>query len=108
MKTLAEYQILGYVGQITEAGPTLKVRLAADYGRRNDKGDWDSKSFWNTVTIFNENVVKWAKENIEKGDFVHARGTIRETSYDKDGETIYGVTLAADQFSLLAKKTDQR
>lgn len=40
MKTFAEYQIIGRVGRIIPAGPTLKVSVGADYGRRNDKGEW--------------------------------------------------------------------
>ena len=104
MKTFAEFQIIGHVGKIIPAGSTLKVSLAADYGRKNDKSEWEPRPHWNTVTLFNENVVHWAKENLGPGDLVHARGTIRETSYDKDGETRYGITLAADQFDRLAAK----
>ena len=96
MKTFAEFQIIGLIGNVTPAGPTLKVSVAADYGRKNDKGEWEGKPFWN--------IVKWARDNLGQGDLVHARGTIRETSYDKDGETRYGVTLAADQFDRLAAK----
>ena len=104
MKTFAEFQIIGRVGNVTPAGPTLKVSIAAGYGRRNDQGKWKGQPFWNTVTLFNESIVRWAKDNLAQGDLVHARGTIRETSYDKDGETRYGVTLAADQFDRLVAK----
>lgn len=107
MKTFSEYQIFGRVGNITPAGSTLKVSIAADYGRKNEKGEWEGKPYWNTVTIFNENTVRWAKVNLGTGDLVHARGTIRETSYEKDGETRYGVTLAAEQFDLLCSKERQ-
>lgn len=41
---------------------------------------------------------------MKKGDLVHVRGTIRQTSYEKDGQTVYGVTLAADDFDLLGSK----
>uniref|UniRef100_UPI003F698490 hypothetical protein n=1 Tax=Paracoccus aeridis TaxID=1966466 RepID=UPI003F698490 len=51
--------------------------------------------------------LRWAKVNLGPGDLVHARGTIRETSYEKDGETRYGVTLAAEQFDLLCPKDRQ-
>ena len=104
MKTFAEFQIIGRVGKITEAGSTLKISVAADYGKRAEDGSWDSKPFWNTVTIFNEKTVNWIKDNIEVGNLVHTRGTIRETSYEKDGATVYGVTLAGDEFSRLAVK----
>ena len=101
MKTFAEYQIIGRVGSITPVGSALKVSIAADYGRRNDRGEWDSKPYWNTVTLFNEATVNWARDNLSQGDLVHVRGTMRETSYEKNGETRYGMTLAADQFDRL-------
>lgn len=104
MKTIAEYQIIGYVGKITPVGAALKVSVAADYGRKNDRGEWDSKPFWNTVTIFNENIVTWARDNLGQGDLVHVRGTMRESSYEKDGETRYGMTLAAEFFDRLIAK----
>ncbi|MGY6697718.1 MAG: single-stranded DNA-binding protein [Roseinatronobacter sp.] len=104
MQTFAEFQIIGRIGKITQAGSTLKISVAADYGKRAEDGSWDSKPFWNTVTVFNDKTVSWIKANVDVGDLVHTRGTIRETSYDKDGTTQYGVTLAGDQFSLLAKK----
>ena len=107
MKTIAEYQIIGRVGTITPVGSTLKVSIAADYGRKNDRGEWDSKPYWNTVTLFNETTVKWARDNLGPGDLVHVRGTLRETSYEKDGETRYGMTLAADQFDRLIAKDKQ-
>lgn len=107
MKTFAEFQTMGRVGKVIPAGSTLRISIAADYGRRNDKGEWEARPFWNTVTLFNENVVSWARENIVPGDLVFARGTIRETSYERDGEPVYGVTLAAEQFDLLAKKRDR-
>lgn len=106
MKTFAKYQIIGRVGRIIPAGPTLKVSVGADYGRRNDEDMWESKMFWNTVTVFNENMVRWPRANLGTGDLIHVRGTIREVSYDKDGETRYGVSLAADQLDFLAKKQD--
>ena len=104
MKTFAEYQIIGRIGRVIPAGSALKVSVAADYGRRNDKGAWEEKPFWNTVTVFNENMIRWARDNLGTGDLIHVRGTIREVSYDKDGETRYGVSLSADQLDLLAKK----
>lgn len=107
MNTHAEYQILGRVGSVNEAGPTLKVSIAAEYGRKDDRGEFQSKPFWNTVTVFRESTVKWIKDSVQTGDLVMARGTIRQTNYEKDGEIQYGVTLAAEQFSRLArKKTD--
>ena len=107
MKTFAEFQIIGRVGQVKDVGGILRVSIAAEYGKRDDNGDFQSRPFWNEVTVFTENVANWIRENIEPGDLVHTRGTIRDNSYEKDGQTVYDKTMASHQFDLLAKKTEQ-
>ena len=104
MRTFAEFQIIGHVGKIKQVGPTLRVDVAADYGRKDDTGEFRSNPYWNEITLFNERVIAWAKESVKPGDLVHVRGTMRQTKYEKAGQTVYGVTLAADDFDLLAPK----
>lgn len=99
MRTFAEFQIMGRVGKIKTVGSTLRVSIAAEYGRKDDRGDFQANAYWNEVTIFNENVIKWVKDNTLPGDLVHARGTLRQTSWENSsGGTEYGMTLAADDF----------
>ena len=102
MRTFSEFQIIGHVGKVRAVGPTLRVDIAADYGRKDETGQFQSNPYWNEVTLFNERVVAWAKENVKPGDLVHARGTIRQTRYEKDGQTVYGMTLAAEDFDRMA------
>lgn len=104
MKTFAEFQIIGHVGKLRAVGPTLRVDVAAEYGRKDEKGEFQAKPYWNEVTIFADGVIAWAKENVKTGDLVHVRGTLRQTSYEKNGQRVYGVTLAAEDFSRLASK----
>lgn len=108
MNTFAEFQCLGRVGKIKQVGNVMIVSVAAEYGKRDATGDFQSNTFWNDVTIFKESTAKWISENINPGDLVHTRGTIRSTQYEKgNGEKAYGTTLAASEFSLLAKKQDK-
>lgn len=104
MKTFAEYQIIGSVGKITPAGAALQVSIAADYQRKNERGEWEHQAYWNTVTIFHEDTINWAKDHLRTGDLVHVRGTIRESPYEKNGEIRYGVTLATSMFDVLVAK----
>lgn len=105
MRTFAEFQIIGHVGKVRSVGPTLRVDIAAEYGRKDDAGVFQKKPYWNEVTIFNDKVIAWARENVKAGDLVHTRGTVRQTKYQKeDGQTEYGVTFAAEDFDLLAPK----
>ena len=99
MRTFAEFQTMGRVGKVKEVGTTLRVSIAAEYGRKDNNGDFQTNPYWNEVTIFNENVIKWAKDNVAPGDLVHARGTIRQTQWENNsGGTEYGITMAADDF----------
>ena len=107
MRTFAEFQIIGHVGKVKQVGPTLRVDLAADYGGKDETGEYRPNPHWNEVTLFGERLVGWAKDHVKKGDLVHVRGTVRQTSYEKDGRTIYGVTLAASDFDLLTSKASE-
>lgn len=99
MRTFSEFQIIGRVGKIKTVGRTLRVSIAAEYGRKDDRGDFQGNAYWNEVTIFNEAVIKWVEKNTLPGDMVHARGTMRQTSWENsEGGTEYGMTLAADNF----------
>lgn len=104
MRTFSEFQIIGRVGRVKEVEPTLRVSIAAEYGRRDKGGEFRTNPYWNEVTLFSEGVRAWAKAHVGPSDLVHARGTLRQTEYVKDGATIYGVTLAADSFDLLRKR----
>ena len=105
MRTFSEFQIIGHVGKVRAVGPTLRVDIAADYGRKDETGQFQSNPYWNEVTLFNDRVIAWARDTLKPGDLVHARGTVRQTRYDKDGQTVYGVTLAAEDLDLLSAKT---
>ena len=104
MRTFSEFQIIGHVGKVRAVGPTLRVDIAADYWRKDETGQFQSNPYWNEVTLFNDRVIAWARDTLKPGDLVHARGTVRQTRYDKDGQTVYGVTLAAEDLDLLSAK----
>lgn len=103
MRGTAEFQVIGRIGRVAEVGSTLKINIASDYPRRNEDGGWDANTHWNTVTIFNERTIDWINGNCQPGDLVHARGRLRNGSYEKDGQTIYTVDLVTTEFLLLAK-----
>lgn len=108
MRNIAEFQIIGRVGQIKTVGATLRVTIAANYGRKDQNGEWQDLAYWNEITIFADGLKRYVEKNVEQGDLVHARGRLRQTSYEKEGQTIYTVTLACSEFGRLATKSDQR
>jgi len=108
MRNIAEFQLIGRVGQIKTVGTTLRVSICANYGKKDTNGDWQDVPYWNEITIFSDGLQRYVEKHVAQGDLVHARGRLRQTSYDKDGETVYSVTLSCTEFGRLATKADQR
>jgi single-strand DNA-binding protein len=108
MKTFAEFQILGRIGKVREVGQTTRVSICANYGFKDRNGDTKDRPYWNEVTIWSESVRKYIGDYAKPGDLVVARGTLKQGSFEKDGEKVYTVDLNCDDFSILASaKTDK-
>jgi single-stranded DNA-binding protein len=106
MKNIAEFQIIGRVGTMKTVGPTLRVSVCANYGAKDDAGEWQEQPYWNEVTIFQDSIKGWVQEHVSKGDLVFARGRIRQGRYSKDGIERFAVDLNCDEFSRLARASD--
>jgi len=52
-------------------------------------------------------LVKNIAEHITKGDLVHVRGRLRQSSYERNGSRVYTVDLVASSFSRLAQGSDR-
>ena len=103
MTGIAEFKIIGRVGAIKDVGTTVRVSIAANYSYKDKRGDWVDNVKWNEVTIFNEATQGFVKRNLAKGDMVYADGILGQTSYERDGERVYGMTLACQRIERLAK-----
>ena len=103
MSQCAEFHIIGCIGKIKKVGTTLRVTLAANYSYKDDRGDWAEKTRWNEITIFNEARQGYVQRNLKPGDLVRATGVLEQTSWEKNGETHYGVSLACEQIGRPAK-----
>ena len=100
MQNIAEFHIIGRIGKIDAAKEVTHISVAANYNRR-DSDEWKTDPHWNRVTIFGKLRDRLAKA--EKGDLVRITGRVRQTSYDAEGATRYGVDMIADGFAILAK-----
>jgi single-strand DNA-binding protein len=101
IQNIAEIRIIGRIGSIDVKDKVAYADIASNYPRKVN-GRWEKDTHWNQITIFGDNI-KFA-EKLEIGDLVHVTGRVRQNRFEKDGKTIYGVDLIADQFSVLAKK----
>lgn len=106
MKNIAEFNIIGRVSRFTKLGAVVKIDIAANYGKKDKNGDWKDDAYWNSVTIFDESAQAYIEKHVGKGDLVFARGRLRQNRYEKDGATVYTVDLIANDFSRLAKASE--
>ncbi|SEF14919.1 Single-strand binding protein family protein [Rhizobiales bacterium GAS191] len=106
MRNIAEFQIIGRVGQIKTVGSTVRVSLAANYPFKDKAGEWKDSTHWNEVTIFQDSMRGYVQKHLGKGDLVHARGRIKQNSYVKDNETRFTVDLICMEISRLAQPSE--
>ena len=104
MKNLAEFIIVGRIGKIVAGDGVTRVSIASNYRRKGKDDAWADDPHWNQIVIFDEATRAYAAEHVAQGDLVLARGRLRQSSYEKDGETRYGVDLVCLDFGLLAAK----
>ena len=89
MKTFAEFQILGRIGKVREVGQTTRVSICANYAFKDCNGDTQDKPYWNEITIWSDSARKYVRDYAKPGDLVVARGTLKQCSFEKDGEKVY-------------------
>jgi single-strand DNA-binding protein len=100
MQNIAEFHIIGRIGKIDQAKEVTHLSVAANYNRR-DGDEWKTDTHWNRVTFFGKLRERLAKA--DTGDLVRITGRVRQSSYEAEGATRYGVDLIADGFATLAK-----
>jgi len=101
MKTFAEFQILGRIGKVREVGQTTRISICANYAYKDRNGETKDKPYWNEITIWSESARKYVRDYAKPGDLVVARGTLKQGSFEKEGEKTYTVDLNCDDFSIL-------
>ena len=104
MKNIAEFTIIGRIGKIDPLSGATRLSIASNYRRKGEDGQYGDDTHWNSVVVFSEPTRRYIDEHVAKGDLVMARGRVRQSSYEKDGETRYGVDLVCTSFGLLSAK----
>ena len=68
MRNIAEFQLIGRVGSIDVRDNVVNLSVAANYSRRDEKGEWTDDTYWNRVSIFGEKTRSYVAEKVQKGD----------------------------------------
>jgi single stranded DNA-binding protein len=103
MRNIAEFALIGRIGDIKTVGSTLRVTIASNYRRKDAQGDWQDDTYWNEITIFSDSLKRYIEQYLNKGDLVHARGRIRQSSYERGSERVYTVNLICNEFASLVQ-----
>ena len=98
MRSINRFTVAGNVGTITGFEKAVKISIAADRVWTNEAGKKEARTDWVTVTVFDDQAA-WVKDNVSKGQPVIAEGRINNSSYEKDGQTVYTTDLVATTFN---------
>ena len=98
MRSINRFTVAGNVGTITGFEKAVKISIAADRVWTNEAGKKEARTDWVTVTVFDDQAA-WIKDNVSKGQPVIAEGRINNSSYEKDGQTVYTTDLVATTFN---------
>jgi single stranded DNA-binding protein len=94
----AAFEIIGRVGQIKQGNGVVRVSIAANASFKKN-GEWQDRTIWNEVSVFEETSRSYVTTRFVKGDLVRCAGTIRQNSYEKDGERRYVTDLVVEEIS---------
>ena len=97
MFDFAKFQIVGRVGKIKHFDKLTRVSIAANADYQKD-GEWVKNTLWNEVVIFNDKTITRLKANLTEGDYVRAEGSLRNTRYERNGETVFSTDLICEEF----------
>lgn len=101
---LNRVMLLGALGadpepRFTQGGScVLSMRLATTE-RYKDKEEWKERTEWHSVAMFGKRAEALAKI-LKKGDSIFVEGSLRTTSYDKDGSKRYRTEVIANNVIL--------
>lgn len=101
MQNIAEFRIIGRIGKVHTMDKVTFLEVASNYPRKDGDG-WKDDAHWNRVTLFG--AAKARADKLGKGDLVHITGRVRQSRFDKDGGTQYGVDLIAERIATLIRK----
>ena len=69
------------------------------------KAGGEEKTEWHNIVVFGK-LVGVVESYVKKGASVYIDGSLRYSTYEKDGETKYKTEIAANSLQMLGKKPD--
>lgn len=95
----------------TQSGaPIANLRIAtSETWRDKASGERREKTEWNSVVVFNENIVKVVEQYVKKGAKLYIEGSLQTRKYqDKDGNDRYSTEIALQGYNCTLTMLDGR
>lgn len=103
MQNVAEFQIIGRVGNIDDKDKVTFLSVASNTNYQKD-GEWQQRTSWNSVKGFTKSV-RERMTAASKGDLVRIIGSLRQNEREIEGQKAYETELICDGFAILARKS---
>ena len=101
MKNQAVFAITGNIGKIEIKDNVAHIDVCANYSRKVGE-EWENDPHWNRVTLFGQKIAT-ARE-LAVGDKINCSGRVRQTRYERDGQTVYSVDLVVSKIEPLERE----
>lgn len=83
-----------------------RLSIATTEKWRDKQGNPQERTEWHNVSLFGRQA-EIAGEYLHKGELVYIEGSIRTSSYEKDGETRYSTDILGRELKLMPRATQQ-
>ncbi|EPJ43189.1 MAG: hypothetical protein OFPII_43170 [Osedax symbiont Rs1] len=116
MLTINKSTIFGRLGANPEVNetkngnPVVSFSVVTNESWKNENGDWQERSDWHNVVIFNKNLCNIAEKHLKKGDAVYIEAPLQTRSWEdkKTGTKMYKTELVVQGFNAVLKPLEYK
>lgn len=100
-KDKAAFAITGNIGKIEIKENVAFIDVCANYSRKVGE-EWESDPHWNRLTLFGKRIE--TARDLSVGDKIECEGRVRQTRFERSGQTVYSVDLVASKIERIDRE----
>lgn len=111
---LNKAMLLGRVGKDPEVrttqngGKVVNFSLATSESWKDRNGEWQEKTQWHNIVVWNEGAAKYVENNVKKGDLIYLEGQIETRKWqDQSGNDRYTTEVVLQPYKSTIQKVPQ-
>lgn len=105
MSSLNQVQLIGNLGQDPEirhtqdGSPIAQLSVATTESWKDKAGQWQDRTQWHRIVVFNEHLAKYAGERLKKGQKIFIQGALQNRKWtDNSGVEKYVTEIVLQKF----------